>query len=92
MLIVIVMMMWGISMTMIYLQVRLKRIIAIIGIDLERREVLTIECSNVDFCRDAGILSECCPGYCEILVAAKDFAYGRRMPKAEVIELNEIEV
>jgi len=79
-------------MTVRYLQVKLKRIIAIVRIDLNLKEHYIVKCSNMEFCRNFGLLDEGCPAYCEVVVAAKDFAYGRRRPKANVIEISENDI
>jgi len=34
------------------------------------------------------IINEKCPGYCEAIVEAKNFAFGRRKPKGEVYEVD----
>ena len=67
------------------LRVKLRRITAIIQIDSKKYKV--IRCSNSEFCRKSGILN--CPPYCEVIVAAKDYFYGRRKPKAQVEEIKE---
>jgi len=79
-------------MTVMYLQVRLKRIIAVVRIDSDLRDLFIVECSNMEFCRGLRISNEGCPAYCEVVVAAKDFAYGRRRPKANVIEISENDI
>ncbi len=76
-------------MTVKYLQVKLRRITAIIRVDLDLKEFLIVSCSNANFCRNFVAVDGCCPAYCEIVVAAKDFVYGRRKPKANVFEIEE---
>ncbi len=72
-------------MTVAFYQVRLRRVIALICVDTDNGDYLVVNCSNLDRCQNCGI--SCCPAYCEIVVAAKDFAYGRRRPKASVMEV-----
>jgi uncharacterized protein (UPF0179 family) len=76
-------------MAIIYLEIRLKRIVAVVRVNLSSRECSTVKCSNAQFCRNLGIN---CPPYCEIIVAAKDYAYGRRRPKADISEISESDI
>jgi len=69
------------------LEIRLRKTVAIIEIDTESRTWTIISCTNLEVCRNSGI-SEC-PPYCELVVAAKDYAYGRREPKAQVFEISK---
>ena len=55
----------------------------IIEVDLNGWKV--INCSNSSRCKKIGIKN--CPPYCEAIVAAKDYAFGRRNPKASVTEV-----
>ncbi len=77
-------------MTIIYLQVFLRKIVATVIIDTNDRSYDVVECSNDGKCRACGING--CPPVCEVVVAAKDYAYGRRTPKAEVREVEKVEV
>ncbi len=74
-------------MGMPYYEVRLRRTVAVIEIDVDNRTWTIVECSNERVCRSNGI--ESCPPYCELVVAAKDYAYGRRKPKAQVLEITQ---
>ncbi len=69
------------------LEIRLRRTVAIIEIDTDSRTWTTISCTNMEVCRSNGISK--CPPYCELIVAAKDYAYGRRKPKAQVLEITK---
>ncbi len=71
------------------LRIELRRTTAIVQIDIDLRKYTVIECSNSHFCKSFGILDGDCPAYCEIIVAAKDYIYGRRKPKAYVVELEQ---
>ncbi len=79
-------------MTIILLQVKLRKVVAVIRVDIDNRNYSVVNCSNHERCQSCGLSN--CPAYCEIVVAAKDFAYGRRKPKANVMEIphNEIRV
>ncbi|GEM_PF-1941150 len=78
------------GMTTIYLQVFLRKIVATVIIDISDRSYDVVECSNDGKCRACGING--CPPICEIVVAAKDYAYRRRIPKAEVKEVERVKV
>lgn len=77
-----------------YVSVNKGTIHAVIEVDIARRKFRTVYCTNRDLCRDLNILNPggLCPGYCEIVVAAKDYAFSRRKPKAEVRELSPEDV
>ena len=68
---------------MVLVEVQLRRITAIIEVDLKNYNV--IYCSNSMICKKMGINR--CPPYCEIIVAAKDYVSGRRAPRAIVSEV-----
>jgi hypothetical protein len=70
--------------------VSLSRIHAVIAVDTYHRRATTLYCTNCDFCRNINILNSDgrCPGYCELIVAAKDCAFARRKAKANVQELD----
>lgn len=71
-----------------YVSVKLSRIHAIIVVDLKTRRVKTLQCTNGSTCEDLNILiNGKCPGYCEAIVEAKNFAFARKKPKGEVSEL-----
>jgi hypothetical protein len=71
-----------------YIHVKLSKVHAIV-VDVKTKRVKTLQCTNISICRDLGILiNEKCPGYCEAIVEAKNFAFGRRKPKGEVYEVD----
>jgi len=72
-------------MSYLRLKVKLRRREAIADVDIETKSVLVLACSLLDNC--SRFYGACQP-FCEIIVAAKDYAFGRRKPKAEVIELD----
>jgi|Deesub1362A_J573_1020465.scaffolds.fasta_scaffold02550_8 hypothetical protein len=56
----------------------------------EEGEIRTLECTNYEVCYYSNILvNGRCPQYCEVIVEAKKFAFGRRKPKANVREIEE---
>ncbi len=66
----------------IKVRVRVRKTETRIIIDIKNRKVNVIECNLMN--------SRCfsCVPFCEAVVAAKDFAFKRRKPKAEVIVEN----
>jgi len=64
------------------LSVSLKNIKALVIVDPVMKKFDVIDCSNMNFCRRY-ISRECLP-QCPIIVAAKDFVFKRRKPKADV--------
>ncbi|MBE8540220.1 hypothetical protein [Geoglobus acetivorans] len=67
----------------IIVKVRVRRTESKIVIDIKNRKVNVLECNLLrNRCFD-------CVPFCEAIVAAKDFAFRRREPKAEVIVLNK---
>ncbi len=62
--------------------VRKRNIESRIVVDLKNRIVNVINCNMKEF-----RCLECVP-FCEVIVAAKDYAYGRRKPKAEIFVEN----
>lgn len=76
----------------IYLSVNLKRIKAFVLVD--EKEVRVISCTNKSLCSNyinCGALGKC-PPYCEVVVAAKDYAFKRRTPMAEVFEITNYDL
>lgn len=69
----------------IKLSVSLKNTRALIIFNPKDRSYRVVDCSKKSFCRI--YISKNCPPFCEIIVAVKDFALKRRIPKAEVVEL-----
>ncbi len=71
-----------------YISVKLSRIQAIIVVDIKTRREKTLQCTNGTTCENLNILvNGKCPGYCEAIVEAKNFAFARKRPKGEVREL-----
>ncbi len=64
------------------LAISLKNTKALVLFDIENRTYTVVDCSRKNFCRT--YISQTCPPYCEVIVAAKDFVYKRRKPKAKV--------
>lgn len=77
-------------MTIIFLKVKLRKVIAVIRVDIDNRNYSVVNCSNHERCQSCGLSK--CPAYCEIVVAAKDFAYRRRKPRASVMEIPHNEI
>jgi hypothetical protein len=75
-------------MSIKYLAVILPRTQAVIAFDLESKKVSAIYCSN-SFCNQ--FKDKICPQYCQVIVEAKKYVFGRRRPKAEVYEIEEEE-
>ncbi len=71
-------------MNVLRLKVKLRRREGIVDVDTEKRSVMVLECSLMDNCSQ---LYGFCQPFCELIVAAKDYAFKRRKPKAEVVEL-----
>lgn len=67
------------------LSVALKNTRALVVFNVKDKSYRVVDCSKKSFCRV--YISKNCPPYCEIIVAAKDFVFKRRKPKAEVVEL-----
>ncbi len=64
------------------LSVSLKNIKALVIVDLITKKFDVVDCSNMNFCRR--YISKRCLPQCPIIVAAKDFVFKRRKPKADV--------
>mgnify|MGYP000014575265 CR=1 FL=1 len=73
----------------LYLKIQLKFIEALVLV--ANKDVKVLSCSNMNFCltynREVLLTSRGCPLYCEVIVAAKDYAFKRRRPKAKVEEI-----
>lgn len=64
---------------------------AIIAVDPVTRSVRMLMCNNRDFCygfnSSSILVGGDCPPYCELIVAAKDYVFNRRKPRAKVEEI-----
>jgi len=62
---------------------------ATIAID-GNKKVRVLDCTNHEFCYYSNIIRDGkCPLYCQLVVEAKKYAFGRREPKANVREIGE---
>ncbi len=59
-----------------------RRTRALVIINAKDLNYRVVDCSRKLFCRVH--VSKSCPSYCPVIVAAKDFATGRREPKAKI--------
>jgi len=64
------------------LSVVLRNTRALVVFYVHEKAYKVVDCSRKTFCRL--YVSPSCPPYCPVIVAAKDFALGRRKPKANV--------
>lgn len=73
----------------IILEVKFKKNIkAIVSANILEKKVEIVSCTNRRFCSELKIIENgTCPAYCEVIVAAKDYAFRRRIPKAVVAEI-----
>lgn len=66
---------------------------AVITVDLITKNVKMITCNNRYFCYNLNsssiLVGGECPPYCELIVAAKDYTFNRRKPKAKVEEIKD---
>ncbi|RLI75763.1 hypothetical protein DRP05_14180 [Archaeoglobales archaeon] len=64
---------------------------AVIAVDPVTKSVRMLMCNNRDFCygfnSSSILVGGDCPPYCELIVAAKDYVFNRRKPKAKVEEI-----
>ena len=64
------------------LSISLKNIRALVVVDILNRDFKVVDCTNISFCRR--YISKRCLPQCPVVVAAKDFVFKRRKPKADV--------
>ncbi len=64
------------------LSVSLKNTRALLVFHMQEKVYRVVDCSRMKFCRM--YVSRICPPFCPVIVAAKDFVFGRRSPKGKV--------
>jgi len=73
-----------IIMSFMRLQIKFKRRRGVVEVDVVEKSVVVLDCTIIENC--SRYYGKCVP-YCELIVAAKDYAFKRRKPKAEVVEI-----
>jgi len=71
-----------------YFVVDLPRTKATVAVDLSKKMVKVIECSNSDFCTKFKIAVGGCPPYCQVVVEAKNYAFKRGRVRAAIYEVS----